>query len=388
MPFDATAWKSLIIKGTFPTARFFSFATYVAQGSVVDSINDVAIDPRVGSTNPFRPGPDAELHKYTITISRDPAEPGETNHVMLGDTPLAWIIYRIYLPDQGLNRKAGVALPRVILVAQDGSRHPVPQCPFTKPSVQLSFMLAELRAAGFGTDADSTQTKFSEGDPGGLPTDETCQPQDQVVFWIPKNTGGLFPNPANKYIAAPGLCFDSGKVVVVRGRAAVFPDTYDGGAIWEPAMPGKIRMRYWSLCNNDQITPFPVVSCQPDATTNLDLDGYYTYVLGEGDTAPTSLPSKATWVPWGLKDQPNILILRNMLPKRTFDNSIQTAIAAGCVVDNQSGVTPPRDEVVAAGECAQQVMQEYYPRAVFCDKQRLLDQGWNACFAAAGVPAR
>jgi hypothetical protein len=65
----------------------------------------------------------------------------------------------------------------------------------------------------------------------------------------------------------------------------------------------------------------------------------------------------------------NILLFRNVLPQSTFSNSIQAAIQVGCVVDNQQGTPPPRDEIVVGGECAHTVMKEYYPIAVYCNKQ-------------------
>ena len=86
--------------------------------------------------------------------------------------------------------------------------------------------------------------------------------------------------------------------MIVRGKAADFPDTYNGNPVWQPALPGYIQLRYWSMCNNEQVAPFPVVACQPDHATNLDSQGYYTYVLGEGDSPPPWLPAYATWLPW------------------------------------------------------------------------------------------
>lgn len=381
MPFDTTRWRAMVIEGEYPEARFFSFVTYVAKGSEVDSIHDVDIDPNPGSTNPFRRGPDGKRHKYTVTISKDLTT--APNHVRLGDTPLAWVIYRIYVHDASVDEKGGVALPRVLLIAQDGSVHPVPPCPFKKPAVQLLFLLLELRANGFIADADYWQTKFYQGDDGGFTPDSNCQPQEQVVFWIPENTGGYFPNPGNKYIAAPALCFYPDRVLVVRGKAGVFPDTHNGGPIWEPAIPGKIKLRYWSMCNNLQQSPYPVVSCAADWATRLDDNGFYTYVLGAGD-APSWLPADATWVPWGVKKLPNIMIFRNMLPKASFGKSVQAAIAAGCVVNNQPDSVPPRTDIVTAGECAQQVMGDYYPNAAYCDLQVLKDEGWQGCFAPPG----
>lgn len=372
MPLDTTKWKGMIIKGKYARARFFSFTTYVESGASVQAIYDENIQPDQGSTNPFQRGLSPKPHKYTVTIG-DVAGP---NPVALGNTPLAWIIYRIYLPNKDMGTRAGVPLPRVTLVALDGTQVPLRKCPFEKPGVQMALLLMQLRNNGFTTQADYWENKFLRGDNDGF-TDAQCQPTAQPVFWIPKYTGGYFPNPANKYIALPGMCFAPGKVVVVRGKAPVYPDTYNDQPIWKPAIPGIVQLRYWSMCNNDQTAPYPVVQCVPDHTTNLDRRGFYTYIIGQGD-APDWLPANATWLSWGIKPVPNILILRNMLPQDWFTKSVKAAIDADCAVDNSS--TPTRDQVLAGASCAQGVMGKYYPRTAYCDRQVVEKLGWRACF--------
>ena len=44
-----------------------------------------------------------------------------------------------------------------------------------------------------------------------------CQ-EAPLVSWIPENTGGYFPNPANKYIAIPGLCLEPDRIVWLEER--------------------------------------------------------------------------------------------------------------------------------------------------------------------------
>lgn len=378
MPVDTTQWTHVIIRGQYPQARFFSFTTYLAEGAAADSILDVNINPDVGSGNPFRQGSSGQQHNYIINIGGPDAH---TNHVNFGDTPLAWIIYRIYLPNKGLDQMAGVPLPGVTLVDASGRNHSIAPCT-TPRDEQVTRLIGDLRADNLDDLADYWQTKFKEGDDGGLSPDSSCQPENQVVFWIPENTGGYFPNPYNKYIAGPALCFDPGKFVIVRGKAADFPDTYNHNPVWQPAFPGDIQLRYWSMCNNEQMAPFPVVPpCQPDYATNLDSQGYYTYVLGQGDSPPSWLPADATWLPWGSTTVSNILIFRNMLPTfPPFVRSVQAAIEAKCVVDNKPHTAPRRDKVVAAGACAKRVMGEYYPQATFCDESVFMNGGWQACF--------
>lgn len=214
----------------------------------------------------------------------------------------------------------------------------------------------------------------------------------QPLFVVPQNTGGYFPNPANRYIAAGALTYQPSRIVVVRGKAAVFPDTYQGDSIFAAANPpGPIQLRYWSMCNNVEMTPYPVVLCSADYATVLDDAGYYTYVMSldasgtQPSTPPTWLPVEATWLPWGPTDQPNILILRNMLPASGFTQTVQGAEAAGCTIDNQSGTSVPYAAQLTASQCAGRVMGAYYPRIAYCDQDLFVRKGWQGCFSAAGV---
>jgi hypothetical protein len=275
-PVDTAQWKQVILQGQYPEARFFSFTTYIAQGPAADAILDINIAPDAGSSNPFLRGSSGQQHNYTVNVG---GPSGQPNQVNFGDTQLEWLVLRIYVANRGLNRMAGVPLPAVTLVDANGGKHAIAQCN-TPQNQQPAVLIDDLRADGLGQLADFWQTQFTQGDNGGLAPDPSCQPEDQLVFWIAEHTGVYFPNPFNKYIAAGGLCFQPGKFIIVRGKAADFPDTYNGNPVWQPALPGYVQLRYWSMCNNDQIAPFPVVACQPDHAVNLDRQGYYTYVLG------------------------------------------------------------------------------------------------------------
>lgn len=401
MPFDSSRWKAIVIHGIFPEARFMSFTTYDASGSVADSILDFEITADPQSRNPFTPGQAGAGRgqgrtfgqAYTVTISRDRQAAKGGNYLDMAGTTLGWVIYRIYVPDQGKDRQGGVPLPSVTLIAQDGTPHPLQPCAFPDFATAAQSVLAYLRANGFDDAADLLERKLAEGDDGGVGTGTTCAP-DQVAFAIPQNTGGYFPNAANKYIAAPDLCFQPGRIVVVRGKAPVVPNTYYGDPVWRPpGQSAKLDMRYYSMCNNVQEKPFPVVLCKADWDTKLDSQGYYTYVMSEdesGTTPPTPpgwVSPAATWLPWGSIVFRNILLMRHMLPAASFGQSVQAAIEAGCTFDNESGVPVSYDDIAAAGQCAQEVMGPYYPVAVRCDKALYIAQGWQGCFAAAGVPA-
>jgi hypothetical protein len=386
MPLNSKRWKSIVINGTYPQARYFSFIPYVAQGAVVNNqaLKDIDIDPAEGNSDPFRQNEsDTGTHLYTITASRNAPSGGATNFLQLGETRLAWILYRIYVPNKNLERNAGVPLPSITLIGQDDRPHALAPCHANTAAGRLANLTQALVSQGLDVTASFQATATSTAIPTILPQ-ASCQ-ATPLLSLIPANTGGYFPNPDNKYIAVPGLCFHADRVVVVRGKGAVFPDTFNGDPIWEP--PG-VLLRYWSMCNNNERAPFPVVACGADYKTNLDKQGYYTYVVSEAErndvkTPPSWVPPDATWLPWGARTTPNVLIFRNMLPNASFKHSVQAAIDKGCVVDNGNGNSPSRAEQRKAAACAQRVMRAYYPRAVYCEKQILINEGWQGCFAAA-----
>jgi hypothetical protein len=76
----------------------------------------------------------------------------EANFLQLGDTQLAWIIYRIYVPNKGLERNAGVPLPTITLIGYDGKSQTVPSCHSSRNSDVLSKFIRELTNPHLGAD--------------------------------------------------------------------------------------------------------------------------------------------------------------------------------------------------------------------------------------------
>jgi hypothetical protein len=321
MPFDPTKLQTMTIKGTYPEARFFSFTTYPATGSsVIASIIDANIAPNYGSSNPFAtPAPPAAnpgASQYSITVSA--TNPGSGNYLKVLGSGVTVVVYRVYVPDHDLDREGGVKLPDVTITTSGGQTSSLMPCP-----------LAEVTTTALSAEAAATLACSS------------------AMTFVSQSGSGIFPNPVTTYYRAENLCLQPGQVVVVRARAPVFPDTYNGGTIFQPAIPGVIQMRYWSMCTNDETEHRPVVTCQPDHATKLDGDGFFTYVMSNDQYPPSWLPSDVTWLPWGATTIPKALVLRNMLP----------------VNFTLSG--------------------DYFPQGAFCDKKLFIESGWQACFAAA-----
>lgn len=191
----------------------------------------------------------------------------------------------------------------------------------------------------------ASQLRFDTG------TCNPSQPASAAVTFAPATLGtDFFPNLQTTYLETAGLCFQAGKVLVIRGKAPVFPDTYRGGSVFDPAFGTQIQMRYWSMCNNNREIPYSVVGCQADFATLRDASESYTYMVSDDLAPPPWLPPlNATWLPWGNTEVPKNLIFRNIL--------LNNPAVAG----------------------------DYTPKGVYCDKTLFMQQGWPACFAAAGV---
>jgi hypothetical protein len=289
MPLDLSRWRAMVIHGQYPDARFFNFATYTATGALVDTIFDEKIAPDAGSANPFaEPGPEL-AGDYTVTIG---ANPGSGNFLNGGGSRFAFVVYRIYLPDQGRDKTGGVGVPAVSLTDFSGNSRTLRPCPFADAETSLGNLILLLEAAGMSDAArflGQILALANQSPPGG------CSPGQAGPAAVPFSTAvpgvDFFPNPQTTYFQTANLCFRPNQILVIRGKAPVFPDTYPlpplGGSVFQPAFDGQIQLRYWSMCNNVGVLPNPVIACKADAMTERDQGEFYTYVIST-DPAPPS----------------------------------------------------------------------------------------------------
>jgi hypothetical protein len=366
MPLESK-WVQMTIHGSYPNARYMSFVTYDGQrpGNVHDSIYDANIQPDAGSGNPFTK--QGGSGTYTVKVIRSSGSDLGDNKIAT-ESGFSWVIYRIYLPDEGQNTTGGVVLPGVTLTDQNGNTQ----------------TLAPCAAVNTFSDLSTVMNQFYPFDTG---VNSYVSP-DRLWFAPPdKAPPSLVPNPNNKYInAAPGN-YQHGRIIVLRGKAPSFPNTYNGGSVLQPAKPFRtVQLRYWSLCVNDYTVPFPAVDCLTDLNARLDRKGFYTTVISDDLMAPDWLPANANWLPWGDEQTNKAIFFRNMLPAANFPYSVQQAIQDGCTYSFASFPIPPTPlQIEQAGHCAQAVMGDYYPVGVWCDTSTFRRSGWKGCFRAAGV---
>jgi hypothetical protein len=366
IPFDKEH-ETMTIKGTYPNVRYFSLVVYKGESPVVDiagHLYDAQIAPDPGSINPFvKPG--GSNGKYTVVISRNSQTSG--NRIGVSKDDFVWVFLRLYVPSadpslSGQSLIGGVPLPTIVLT-KNGVNQELSQCSPVNDLRDVSAYLQDIFQGVVLTGGEGT-------------------PSSDRLWFAPAITPmAVMPNPDNKYMAMlPGDNYQPGRIIVIHGKAPGTPDTYDGSPIWEPARGFRtVDMRYWSVCNNDLAVPISVVNCTADLTT--DLQGHdYTIVISDDLLRPDWLRPNINWLPWGEKHYLKVVLFRNMLPAPNFPFSVQKAIEpGGCTFVFSLPNIPDRDAIDEQGPCAQQVMGDYYPVAVWCDKSTFVHGGWKAC---------
>ena len=189
-------------------------------------------------------------------------------------------------------------------------------------------------------------------------TGQACPPLDTFVRI---DSGGLYPNVDNAYVSALHVP-QAGQVLVIRGK---LPSTVDGTHP-QPWPAGDTAMRYWSVCNNVYLPPYPVLGCADDDHVPVDAQGHYTIVTSAPADRPRNATTEqgvvwlanATWLPTAR----HLVLIRNMLPNG-FAPAVQNV------------------PVNSSPAVKRSIMQAYYPRAWVCSTRRFEQGGWQACQA-------
>jgi hypothetical protein len=330
--YQAAPGTRIRIEGRFPHARYTSFNVYDQAQRPIDALADVELGPEQGSANPFYVGAprDAEPRKYTayIEFGPRPERPqdrapntlytgtGQNGAPNLNGT----LIYRIYIPDAGLDETGGVGLPTVTLQAADGGPAPPSACAtFAKPAV------AGVNEQIAGSDASVPEQNRATNPPGWrkfvnlLDAAAARFGQNSETTQELGGRGGYLSNVHNAYLQVD-TNRQFGEVLVTRLRAPTFPDTRGGS----PTM-GAGQLRYFSMCQNHLLSQ-RFIACRTDDQSVVGPDGFVTYVVSTPAQRPSTATAEcgATWIPWGPSNA-GLLIYRHMLPADDFAQAIQFA---------------------------------------------------------------
>src|SRR5580704_3317383 len=199
MPLDLNHWRQMVIHGQYPDARFFNFSTYTATGSFIDTIYDAKITPDLGSANRFTEGSPDNPGNYTVTIGA--TNPGSSNLLSVTGSRFAFVVYRVYLPDFGVDRTGGVGVPAVTLTDFNGSSRTLKPCPFADAEVSLGNLILLLEAGGTTDAARFLGQILSLANQSPLGTCSTNQAGPTVVTFGAAPRREFFSESANDVLS-------------------------------------------------------------------------------------------------------------------------------------------------------------------------------------------
>ena len=335
MPFTLGAGDSLLVHGTYPSARFMAVTLYDLGGDTIAQLSDLDVTPDPGSANPFAVAdpPPGSGRAWTIEILPSGAAGSSANVLQLDAGQRAgWIVYRVYLGNPPGDLAGGAPLPTI--VQRYGTRATVlAPCTSFLPGTGVATL---LRAA---------------------------LPEPVLVTGAPEfvrlaKDGGLFANEANAYLSAFADA-SPGEILVVRGTLPTTPDTEAGQSV-----VGDFDMRYLSVTSNLNEKPYPTVDGLYDHELPLDALGRYTVVVARDGDVPhnATAANHVAVLRWGNGDS-QAVIVRNMLPSASFAHAVQDV--------TPSSYGAPSDAAL--------VMDAFYPRIATCTKARFEEAGADGC---------
>ena len=379
-PYLAKPGESIRVNGTFPEARYMSLTTYnntfgtYTNNGLISQVADYQILPDAGSLNPWAADATSSTPtggNFTVTLQSDVSADMTNTLPILPATPsttaqlpenLGFLIYRVYLP-AGMDFSS-VPLPQLTVVSASGEESALPRCS-TKDRRWLKKLKIGVKLAA----AVSGLIKDGIGRPPA-PCGDDCT---YNAFLRPTSaqTSRVFPNPSNAY-AAMVYTPQAGKILVVKMLAPTTPQGEQPVA-WPTT---DYQLRYWSMCNNVYVKPYPVVAnptpgggvtygCISDDTAVVDEAGYATFVFSR----PSDRPKNATaandinWLPMSATQprSPGLVALRHMLPSADFTESV-LAVPGGS-----------NPAATAA------IMGDYYPTTVVCSVRTFERSGAAGC---------
>lgn len=298
----------LAIHGRIPQARYFSYNLYDdrTKGSLI-SLADYQVRPD-------------EKGGYSIYVVPESLKGSYPNQLVLPDSvQFTSVFIRYYLSASG--DTAGVPLPVLEWMEGDMRKPPPPSLPVPTPKGNDAAKLEQIIRS------DPKRITSKERKILSSPTSSVEEKERIVskVMTVPifkhaadpgalsaynYNASGNYPNKDNHYIVMP-VNWQKGQVLLVRFR----PPTY-ATALGDTTK----EVRYFSLSQGNEYTNTSIT--MHDAQLQVSSDGYVYVVVADEDAQIRAKAKELgiNFMPKLYKDR-LVLILRHMLPSRSFANS-------------------------------------------------------------------
>lgn len=327
--------KGIVIKGTMPNVRYFSYNVYNENTkNTTGSLTDYQIIPDDNKDNPFKAGKDVGNETYTVYIVPKGTKVNAKNVLYFADDLTKVSVFlRHYVPVGDL--QGAVSLPTIELY--DGKAKSTGPAPSSSDIPKLSriefkkYVLPMLEKMGdeFKKDPVGTLEHIHIKNTG-----ETLNIKQLVATQVVSNTfnyyqqgkvaesynfhaSGTYPNNDNHYLVMP-VVRSNDEVLIYKFIA---PKKINGPQDY-PTAP----VRYYSLSQGDAAT-YTHGKTLIDTDFVQNKDGY-VYVL-IGNESP-QIRAKATqlganFMPWEAGKR-MLLVYRHMLPRADFKNGTDKVV--------------------------------------------------------------
>lgn len=275
------------INGEFASARYMSFNLYdVEVGSSFAAILDKDMTSKECSSNPYANESGEPNKRYSVNIVPEGTDASNLENSMEFDGAInrLSIFIRYYVP-QG-DKYADVPLPSVeAFDINTGEILELPS-PFN--------LIPEY------VDIDELTTMVSP-----LFNLEI----DEVIRFYNANSGGLYPNKHNHYVAAP-ITKRPDSVYMVRFKAPTYVMDY--------SEIGTKNMRYFSI-NQGGINTRNYSGIK-DEDFIIANDGFITIVIADDEPDLRQKAAGLNFMPWAVPSGKMILLYRNLVINEDFEN--------------------------------------------------------------------
>lgn len=342
------AGARLALHGNYARARYQSLNTYNSAGEPIDALRDTLTRPEPGATNPYVAGHARFGAKrgYTVSVVGGTAPAQRAANTLYAGADAATeaqIVYRVYLPDDRRDLTGGGGLPQASLTTADGQTltGEAACAQLNQPDRTIPVMTTPAAAwKGFRATAgcpptfpafprvswnrffslgDATQTLAAACSGALAPT---ARPADVGGYYSNGDIRYLYTYADRKY----------GPLLVLHGRMPRVAET----SSTTKKMPSG-QLRYWSICSYESRVTTRYGDCLADRDVPLTDQRDYTIVVSRAADRPRNATARCgvAWLAWpahgdgaGDRDLAQ-LIIRNMLPARSFTHAAQAVSTHG-----------------------------------------------------------
>ncbi len=347
--FSTPKGATLILKGDFAYARYQSLISYDGRGRPIEAVADYLIEPAPGSANPYVAGAQrrGENRSYELEVMASAPDTRLNEGERLDNQTRNFfhappygpgqqsILYRIYVPDDGLDVTGGVPLPEPVLTLASGK---VLTGEAACKALKVNQPLA-LTADAVGIPPGLYRKLLTQADkpdtwPAQNPPQWFVQMDRESLIGIytgeltenpRRSEGGFYPNPDNNYVRTI-VNRKHGKVFVLQGKMPVISATSQRNPIMNYG-----ELRYWSMCSNQGLANTRVNDCLYDEQVPLDADRRYTIMISRAEDRPRNAIAECgiAWLPMAddgdglMDDDVTVVQIRNMLADTNFKHAVQ-----------------------------------------------------------------